>query len=82
MAPSRLGVSSASGRMIGLMATIGVSGWPCRTMSMNAESCSRNSPVLCGVRVQQLVPWLSEMTSASSSASSSAEAISPRHEPA
>ena len=38
---------------------------------------------LCGIRVQQFVPWLTEMTAGESSAAiCSAETISPRAAPA
>ena len=43
---------------------------------------SRIIPTLWGVRVQQFVPWVMEMTSAGRAATCSAEAISPRAAPA
>ena len=82
MAPSRLGVVSASGRSTGLATTIGVSGCPWRTMSRKARVISSIMPALWGVRVQQLVPWVIEITSADSPATASAQGISPRAEPA
>ncbi len=73
---------SASGRRMGLVTTIGVSGWPARTMVRKARVCSRNIAVENGMRLQQLVPCEIEMTAASSAASCSAETISPCADPA
>ena len=56
VAPSLLVVSSASGRRIGLITTIGVVGWPLRITSRKPRKPSSSMPVLCGVRVQQLDP--------------------------
>ena len=75
-------VDSASGRVMGLTATTGVSGCPSRTMSRNASRLAAKSDALWGVRVQQLVPWAMEITAASRSAISSALGSSPRADPA
>ena len=82
MAPSRLGVASASGRTTGVATAMGVSGCPWRTTSMKAAVPARIISTLNGMRVQQFVPCVIEMTSASSAATCSAETISPRADPA
>ena len=75
-------VSSPSGRMIGEATRIGVCGWPCRTTFKNASVFARICSTLCGIRVQQFVPCVIEMTSAGNPAMCSAVTISPRAEPA
>ena len=51
-------------------------------MRRNAAVMARTMSAECGMVVQQLVPYASEMTSASSAAICSAITISPRADPA